>query len=160
MPLQRVDYAFTARLPAPRSAAFRWATDYQPGDLALMGFDARRRVEWLTRDTVLLTDTFASDPFAIAPGGRVTKVKLVHLFPQRWSWTSTHITGPTKYSQFLYELVPAGRNACRLRYTGVQVEQKPRAGRGPSIAQRARDLTREDSQGWRHLAAAIGRELR
>jgi hypothetical protein len=159
MPLQRIDYAFTAKLPAPRAAAYLWATDYQPDDLVLMGFDARRSVERIAQDTVLLTDTFASDPFAIAPGGRVTKVKLVHLFPRHWSWTSTHVSGPTKYSQFLYELVPEGRTACRLRYTGVQVEERPRSGPGRSIVQRARELAREDSQGWRHFAAAIARDL-
>jgi hypothetical protein len=158
MPLQRVDYGFTIRLPVSRDRAFRWATDYQPDDLALMGFDARRKVERLSKNTLLLTDSFDSDPFAISPGRRVTKVKLVHLLPRRWSWTSTHVTGPTKYSQFLYELIPEGRNACRLRYTGMQLERASRSGRGRSVAQRARELMLEDSRGWRRFAAALRRE--
>jgi hypothetical protein len=153
--MRRVDYGFTIRLPAPRDRAFRWATDYQAGDLALMGFRARRRVEHLTTNTLLLTDSFDSDPFASRPGGRVVKVKLVHLWPARWSWTSTHLSGPTRRSQFLYELIPDGRGHSRLRYTGLQVERSS----AQTVAQRARQLRREDVGGWRKLSAAMGRDL-
>jgi hypothetical protein len=159
VPLQRVPYSFTIRLPATRDRAFRWATDYRSGDLSLMGFEGRRKVENLTKNLILLTDSFDSDPFGVTPGGRVTKVKLVHLLPERRAWTSTHVVGPTRYSQFLYELVPEGRQSCRLHYTGFQVERAPRTAAGRSIAQRARELRFEDYRAWRRLAADLRRDL-
>jgi hypothetical protein len=160
MPVQRITYRFTVRLPASADRAYRWATDYRADDLKLMGFRAGRRVRVLAGDSVLLTDSFASDPFAVAPGDRAVKVKLVHRFPRQRAWTSTHITGPTRYSQFLYEIVPAGPNASRLRYTGIQVERVKRPPTARSLAKRARELASIDSRSWRRLAIAMGKDLR
>ena len=158
MPLQRVTYRFTVRLPASADRAYRWATDYREDDLALMGFRARRKVRRVATDTVMLTDSFDSDPFASVPGGRVRKDKLVHFFPERRAWTSTHVSGPTLYSQFLYEIVPTGRNSSRLRYTGVQVEPASRRPTPAGLAKRARELARIDSRSWRRLAKAMGKD--
>ena len=157
--LRRVTYGFTLRLPASRDRVYRWATDYRPGDLELMGLKARRKVRRVAKDLILLTDIFASDPFSPTPGERTTKVKLVHLYPNRWSWTSTHVAGPAMYSQFLYELLPEGRTACRIRYTGVQVESATSTTGDDSLTSRARTLTREDSQGWRRFARAMAKDL-
>lgn len=159
MPVQKVSYKFTARLPASQENAFRWATDYRSGDFDLMGLQARRRVKVLTPDTILLTDTFSSDPFGPTPGGRTVKVKLVHIYPSRWAWTSTHLSGPARHSQFLYELIPIGWNSCRLKYTGNQVERVPRAPTSAHLAHRARILRKEDSDIWRHLAQAMRKDL-
>jgi hypothetical protein len=153
MPLQRTPYEFSVRLPAPRDRAFRWATDYAPGDLALMGEHGRRKVERLAPNLLLLTDSI------VTPRGRVIKVKLVHLLPERWSWTNTHLSGPARHSQFLYELVPAGRGRCRLRFTGLQVERVARSATSAGVARRAQELVREDSAAWRRLAAAMRRDV-
>ena len=160
MPWQRTSYGFTIRLPAARSRAFRWATDYQPDDLHLMGFSARRKVRKLAKETILLTDTFVSNPLGRRPRVRAVKVKLVHRYPRRWMWTGTHMSGPTRHSQFLYELTPVGVNACRLRFTGVQVEHVTHQVTAESMSRRARELTLEDSATWRRLARALNTETR
>jgi hypothetical protein len=152
MALQRTLYRFSVRLPASRERAFRWATDYRPTDLELMGEHGRRTVKKLAENTLLLTDLFTT------PRGRVTKVKLVHLNPDRYIWTSTHVSGPARHSQFLYELLPAGRNACRLHFTGFQVERAGRPGTAREVARRAKELAREDARAWRRLAAAMARD--
>jgi hypothetical protein len=153
MPLQRTKYGFRVSLPASREAAFRWATDYRPTDLGLMGESGRRKVASLTENLILLTDTFET------PRGRMTKDKLVHLLPDEFAWTNTHLTGPARHSQFLYQLVAAGRNRCQLRFTGLQVDRVARRPTPESVARRKKELTRDDSRAWRRLAAAMGRDL-
>jgi len=153
MPLRTTPYEFSVRLPASRDRAFRWATDYRAGDLVLMGLRGRRKVERLAQNTFLLTDSYET-----ARGTR-TKVKLVHLLPERWAWTNTYLAGPARYSQFLYQLLPDGRNRSRLRFTGRQVERVKRSPTPAKIALLARALVREDSAAWRRLAAAMGRDL-
>ena len=154
MPLEQIPYRFTVLLPASRDRAFRWATAYEPNDPELMGERGHRKIERLANRTLLLTDVFDT------PNGRVTKTKLVHLLPDRYTWTNTHLAGPSRYSQFLYELKPAGRNRCRLRFTGLQVDRVRRRSTPARVARRAKQLAREDSQAWRRLARAMARELR
>jgi hypothetical protein len=154
MPLERTPYEFSVRLPASRERAFRWATNYRSTDLDLMGEPGCRTVEKLAKDLFLLTDVFD------APRGHVTKSKLVHLLPGRLAWTSTHVAGPARYSQFLYELLPGGRNGCRLHFTGLQVDRVSRKATPRGAVRRAKELAREDSRAWRRLADAMARELR
>ncbi len=156
MPLQRSTYRFSTRLPVSRDRAFRWATDFRPNDLKLAGITATRKVEHLAKDLVLLTDTFDADPFSARRGTRSVKAKLVHLYPDRWAWTSTHVSGPARYSQFLYRLTPSGPAACTLHFTGSQVERVARAATAASLKRRARELRREDSRLWDRFSAAIG----
>ncbi len=158
MPLQRVTYRFTTKLPVSRAHAFQWATDYRPDDLQLAGVAARRKVDRLTADLILLTDSFDRDPFSPRPGTRSVKRKLVHLYPDTWSWTSTHIAGPAIHSQFLYELTPRGRRGSTLHFTGSQVEAVGRNPTPSSLARRTRELKREDSQLWVRFAAALANE--
>jgi hypothetical protein len=158
MALQRVTYHFTTKLPVSRARAYRWATDYRPDDLQLGGLKARRRVEPLTTNLILLADSFASDPFSSRPGSRSAKRKLVHLYPDRWAWTATHISGPARHSQFLYELTPRGPRACMLHFTGSQVESVDRPPTRASLAQRARELKREDSQLWARFSEVLSHE--
>jgi hypothetical protein len=154
MPLQRTLYEFSVRLPAPRERAFRWATEYRSTDLDLMGEPGHRTVEKLAKNMFLLTDVFET------PRGHVTKSKLVHLLPGRHAWTSTHVAGPARYSQFLYELRPGERNGCRLHFTGLQVDRVSRRATPRGVIRRAKELARDDSRAWRRLADAMARELR
>jgi hypothetical protein len=160
MVLQRIRYGFSMRLPAPRDWTYRWATDYRPGDFDIMGLKARRRVEQLSTDLVLLTDSFNVDPFHTGPATGSVKEKLVHLYPATYSWTSTHISGPAKFSQFLYELSPDGSRSSKFRYTGAQVEQTRSAPTRSSVAARARTLRTEDVKIWRNLRKSIAGEYR
>jgi hypothetical protein len=160
MPVQRVSYRFTIRLPVGRKAAYRWATDYRDDDFAIMGFQGGRQVERLAKNLVLLTDSFTADPFDAAAGSRTTKVKLVHLFPDRYAWTATHVAGPARYSQFLYQLTPAGPHRCTLEFRGNQVESVPRTPTPAALRRRAEELRSEDAQLWRRLARELGRSRR
>lgn len=159
MAMQRLTYRFTTDLAAPRPWAYRWATDYRPTDFQLSGIPATRKVERLATNLILLTDSFDSDPFDPRPGVRTVKEKLVHLYPYRWAWTSTHVSGPARYSQFLYELTPRGKTACTLHFTGSQVEAVKARPTPSSIARRTHELEREDSQLWVRLATALAEDF-
>ncbi len=158
MPLQRLTYRFTTQPPVPRDYAYRWATDYRSNDLSRVGLKATRNVERLTEDLILLTDSFAEDPFNSRPGARTVKKKLVHLFPDRWSWTSTHLSGPARFSQFLYHLSPRGTSASLLHFTGSQVEQAARSPTPSSLRRRTRELKQEDSRLWRRFADVLAKD--
>jgi len=159
MPLQRVNYRFSTRLRVPAARAYEWATDYRSTDLALAGLRAKRRVQRLAKDLILLTDVFAADPFSANPGARSVKKKLVHLYPDRRAWTSTHVGGPALYSQFLYELKPRGPTACSLHFSGSQVERVASPPTPKSLKLRARELRREDSQLWACFATEIVKDI-
>jgi len=160
MPIQRVTYRFTVRLPAGRRDAYAWATDYRRDDFEIMGFRGGRRVEELADGLLLLTDSFDLDPFDAKAGSRTTKVKLVHLFPDRWAWTSTHVAGPARFSQFLYQLRPSGPRSCTLEFRGNQVEHVRRKPTAASLRRRAKELRREDSELWRRLSRELGKRRR
>jgi hypothetical protein len=160
MPLQRLTYEFTTTLEASRPRAFQWATDYRPSDFDLNGFQGTRRVERLAENLILLTDTFDSDPFDATPGSPTVKVKLVHLYPDRWSWTATHLSGPAQHSQFLYELSTKGPSRSTLHFTGSQVEQVARPLTKGARERRAAELRREDSELWVRISSALAKELR
>ena len=159
MPLLRLTYSFTTRLPVSRARAYRWATDYRSTDLSLAGLKANRKVQHLAKNLILLTDSFDADPFSARRGARTVKRKLVHLYPARWAWTSTHVSGPARYSQFLYELVPRGPRACQLHFTGSQVERTDRRPDPASIDRRTRRLKREDAGLWARFCVAIAKDF-
>ncbi len=152
MPLVSLRFDFTQRFRRPAREVYAWATDYRPDDPAgVMGLEGSRRVEWLGPDTLLLTDRLGP------PGERVAKKKLVRLYPERLAWTSTHLSGPNKHSQFLYELFPDGPRACRLVFTGSQAiypDEAPPPGEVRALARKVRD---QDAALWRRLAAALDR---
>jgi len=149
-----INFRFSQRFPFPVRRVYDWATDFQPDDIARMGMTGRRRVERLSEDTVLLTETLRT-----ADGSRVVKKKLVRLYPERLRWTNTHTAGPNRHSQFLYELVPEGKDACRLEFTGRQLVH------GRPLDPRARaELTRavrtENAATWKTLARELAADLK
>jgi len=110
-----------------------------------------RRIRKLSEDTFILTDSSNT-----SDGGKVAKAKLVRLNPRDLSWTSTHISGPLKHSQFLYRIVPEGNDGSRLDFIGLQLE--PRAMSKSEAAALARKVRKEDSTAWRHLAKAMEKD--
>ena len=149
-----VRYHFSQRFNAPASDAFEWATDYGPGDLALMGEGGRRSVKALSDDVVILTDLFH-----VRGKGRVTKEKLVRIYGERLFWTSTHLTGPNRHSQFLYQIAQEGNDMSRLDFTGSQVFHDEKEPPAQMIRSMARTLTKEDSLAWRRLARAMEKDF-
>jgi len=146
-----VHFKFSQHFDFPPERAYRWCTDYDPGDIKLQGSEGVRRTRWINEDTVLLTDVnFTGE-------GKVAKRKLVRLYPERLSWTNTRISSEGRHSQFLYEIV-AEKGGSRLDFTGSQVFP----GRKPSsakLAAMAEDLRKEDSSTWRNLARAMAKDL-
>jgi hypothetical protein len=146
-----VHFKFSQHFDFPPEKAYRWCTDYEPGDIKLQGNNGVRRVQWINEDTAVMTDT------NFAGAKEVAKRKLVRLNPERLSWTNTRISPEGRHSQFLYEIVPEGGGS-RLDFTGSQVFQ----GKKPSAAKlqaMAAELTREDSAVWRNLANAMAKDF-
>ena len=112
---------------------------------------AERQITRLTDSTIILTDIFhtGSDP--------VEKKKVVHLYPDRLSWISTHLAGPHKHSQFIYEISAEGDDASRLDFTAMHLEyEKPSGVDVKSLAEKLRE---EDSAAWKLLASSMAKEL-
>ena len=117
-----------------------------------MGDVGRRSIEKISIDKVILDDTYYKGK------NRIRKRKFVQLYPDRMMWVSTHLIGPTMYSQFFYEIFPEGKNASRLDFTGMQTDH----GRNKSaqqIAQLATKLRTVDSGAWKKLAKEMEKDL-
>ena len=146
-------YRFRVRLPASADRAYRWALDYRPDDPSIMGEDGDREIERLAPDTVVLTDT-------IRDGRRsVSKRRLVRILPDGRSWTNTHLAGPIVHSQYLYRIVPRGRNSSVLEFSGMQIEYTKRALSASARARRTREIRRGDRAIWTHLVRAMKSDL-
>ncbi|MGC4115132.1 MAG: hypothetical protein QM765_11095 [Myxococcales bacterium] len=149
MPLISLHFTFTQRFRLPAREVYAWATDFSQDDPDVMGLSGSRRVEHLAPDTVLLTDRFGPQ------GKRVTKKKLVRLYPERMSWTNTHLAGPNRHSQFLYELVSDGPRACHLVFTGSQVNYPAKAPSAKELKAMVDQVREDDAALWKRLAAAL-----
>ncbi len=106
-----VGYHFSQRFAVSAQKAFDWCIDFDPKDHVLMGVEnAERKIIQITSGTFILKDTFH------LRGETSEKQKLVQVYPKELSWTSTHLTGPNKYSQFLYKIIPQGKDASALNF--------------------------------------------
>ena len=146
-----VRYAFNQSLAAPANVAFDWCTDYQPYDFAIMKEEGTRRIRKINDDTIVLTETVRKR------NRLIRKTKLVRLNKPSLSWTNTHISGPTRHSQFLYKIVPEGKARSRLYFQGLLVHYSRTALTCRDLNKIARRERRRDSRVWRHLAAALRR---
>jgi hypothetical protein len=148
-----IRYRFSQRFRASAADAYRWCTDYEPGDLSLMKERGKRTIRWISEDALVLVDDVYQG------GAHVKKTKLIRLNPEKLSWTNTHIAGPYEHSQFIYEIFPEGGEASRLEFTGLQIMY----GRGkvtPEQVESIRDeLTEEDAANWKRLATAMEKDL-
>lgn len=149
-----VRYGFNQTFNVPAKNAFEWCTDYKPSDLALMREKGERRILRITEDTIILTETFHKAATTIK------KRKVVRLNKPNLSWTNTHISGPNLYSQFLYEIVPVGKNRSRLNFTGLLICHSKAALNKRKLNRITAIERRVDSRAWRHLAAAMNSDLR
>ena len=146
-----VRYYFSQRFNVSAQRAFDWCTDFDPKDHDLMGnANAKRQISNITDDTIILNDVFSS------PSGPIEKQKLVHLYPNRLSWTLTHLTGPNKYSQFLYKITSQGKGFSTLNFTGLHIEYDEKV----DTEQLAGRLCREDADAWKLLAKAMEGDLK
>ena len=149
MPLA-VRYKFKQRFAVSAQKAFEWCTSFEPQDRALMGDkSAERHVTLVTKGTIILEDIFTSK------AGKIEKQKLVQLYPDQLYWVSTHLTGPNKYSQFLYRISPRGKSGSVLEFTGLHLDYEGKEG-AQSLAIR---LRKADSDVWKLLAKAMAKEF-
>jgi hypothetical protein len=149
-----IRYHFTQRFRVPAVNAYRWCTDYEPGDLALMNERGKRTISWISEDAVILVEDL------IHAGRHVKKTKLVRLNPEKMSWTNTHIAGPNEHSQFIYEIFPEGSGSSRLEFTGLQINYGRAKVPPDELESIRRELTEEDAASWKLLAKAMEEDLR
>ena len=153
MPRYTVHYRFSQRFPFPAGDAYAWCTDFQVGDVALMGEQGTRRVERIDDSAFILADTQKR-------GERSeTKVRLVRLYPELLMWTNTRISEAGKHSQFIYQIVPEGAKGSRLEFTGAQLDEAARQPSKAELAAAAKRYAENDALVWTHLAEAMGKDL-
>ena len=149
-----IRYRFSQYFAASAQEAYTWCTDYQPDDHALTGNpNAKRAVTWLTQSTVILKETFPTQ------NGTIEKEKLVHLYPDKLMWVSTHLSGPNKYSQFLYQITTEGAEASCLDFIALHIEHKENLSQ-IDLETLTDALCRGDSDMWKLLAEAMEKELK
>jgi len=148
-----VHYRFSQKFSVPAKDAFAWAIDYDAEDINLMGLNGRREIDRIDRFTLILDDTF----FA---GGKTTKKRrLIRLFPELLTLTNTRLSGPNRYSQFLYQFVDEGKGRSRLDFSGAQVNRSRTRPAPSKIAALAREYSAADSALWVNLAEAMEKDL-
>ena len=148
-----IRYCFSQRFPVSARKAYDWCTDYGAQDHVLMGDEAaERQITRVAEDVMVLSDIF------YVGTGAVEKQKVVQLYPDCLRWVSTHLTGPHKYSQFIYEISAEGEGASRLDFTALHLEYSENLD-SESIKSLAGRLKEEDSEAWKLLAKAMTKEL-
>ncbi len=150
--VQAIQYRFVQKFQIPARKAYEWCTDYAPSDMALMREQtAIREIRRISSDTVILKDTF------IVEGKPIVKEKLVCLYPDQMTWTSTHLTGPNKYSQFLYEITSQSNEQSCLTFTALSLDYDVTTM--DKAEKLARELNRMDSENWSLLAKRMEEDL-
>ena len=107
----------------------------------------------ISDDTMILTDTTYKDRT------KVVKEKLVRLDPVQHSWTATYLSGPNKYSQFLYRITSRGPNASALEFIGLQLNESKTKITPEDLAAITRRVRDEDAERWKRLARVMEAEL-
>jgi hypothetical protein len=153
MVLVSVRYTFNQKFPVPARDAFRWAVNYQPGDFELMGLDGEREIVKISDDSFILKET-------IRHGKAKTRSKLIRIDHDRMLYTNTHITGPAKHSQFIYEIVPEGKTRSKLRFTGLLLYRSEEGLSKKEVARVASEERKFDSDIWKRLAKAMQADLK
>jgi hypothetical protein len=147
-------YHFSQIFAIPPLEAYKWCTNYDQNDLTVMHQNGKREITHLTENTIILTDTFYKEKEIIK------KKKLIQLYPDRLSWTNTHLSGPNKYSQFLYEIKPENEGLSKLNYIGLQMEYKePKELDKKEIEARETEQMNQDSAVWKIIAKEMEKEL-
>jgi hypothetical protein len=148
-----ITYGFTQRFSFPAKAVYDWCVDYKPSDLSLMKEEGTRRIRRISKDALIL------DEVTYPQGNRVRKIKLVRLNDDDLSYTNTHIGGPFRHSQFIYRIIPEGKNGSRLHFRGLLLYPSSKKLSSRAVAKIRKDELRGDAQGWRHLAKAMAGAL-
>lgn len=147
-----VYYTFSQEFDFPAKDAFDWSMDYKEDDLERMGLRGSRKIERLNDETLVVTDTY------FGRGKRISKRRLIRIYPELLTMVNTRISEANRYSQFIYKFVPLDNSRSRLDFSGSHVfyERNP----GPSkIKSLANKMASEDSTIWKNLARAMKEDL-
>lgn len=148
-------YHFRQHFRVTAQKAFEWCTTYTPEDQALMGEKkARREIEKITDQTLILTDTLN-----IGSGNQIEKQKLVQIYPDLLFWTSTHLNGPVKHSQFLYKITADSVHDSYLDFTGQLLDYGDEKLSTADTDKLAENACKTDAATWVLLAKAMEEEL-
>ena len=142
-------YPFRQHFAVSAKEALQWCTSFDPHDHVLMGNQGvERQVSIIAEGTIILKDLFHKAT------GTIEKEKLVQLYPDQLSWVSTHLTGPNRYSQFLYKISADGKEGSILDFTGLHLGYVVKIG-AEELAQK---LCADDAAAWKLLAKAMEKE--
>jgi len=115
--------------------------------------NATREVRKITENIFILTDTYQGE------GEPTVKQKLVCLYPDRLMWTNTHLKGPTRHSQFIYEITEETQTASSLRFTALHITHDVKGVDETLTKRLAEELRKKDSDMWMDLAKEMEKEL-
>ncbi len=147
-------YNFNQNFRVPAREAFAWCTNYSPADMKLMQEEnATREIQHISDATIILTDTY------VVKEKSIVKQKLVCLYPDRLMWTSTHLTGPNRYSQFLYEISSQTEQQSCLKFTGLYIDYNMKNEDG-GLTKLSEELKKMDLENWKNLAKEMEKELK
>jgi hypothetical protein len=73
--------------------------------------------------------------------------------------TSTHISGPAKHSQFIYQITAESDNISSLDFTGLFIDYGDKKMSESDIAKLAEKICKEDAGTWVLLSKAMEQEL-
>jgi len=142
-------YKFSQRLPVPARQAYRWCTDYKPNDLSLMKMKDLRKIERISSDTIILREVIDRGE------KKVKKIKLIKLHPATLSWHNVQISGPNRYSEFLYQIEPINHRTSKLNFTGRMMIYSKLKLTPREIRKIASSERRSDSNAWKLLAKVM-----
>jgi len=119
-----------------------------------MNMKGLRKIERISGDTIILREA------ADRGEKKVKKMKLIKLHSAALSWHNVQISGPNKYSEFLYQIEPINRRTSKLNFTGIMViysklKLTPRAMRKIASTEK-----RSDSTAWKLLAKVMAQQLK
>ena len=136
----------------PPRVAFEWCTDYRENDFSLMGMKGKRQVRKVSNAVIILTDIIYANEKS------TTKTKLVRLDAKKLFWSNTHLAGPNKHSQFLYQIIPVGQKS-KLEFTGLQVNYSKTKVSQKEIKLIQKEARKEDSAIWKKLSQKMNEDL-
>ena len=117
--------------------------------------DISREIKSITDRTIILTDTFN-----IGADNQIEKQKLVQIYPEILFWTSTHLTGQAKHSQFIYKITAGAVDNSHLDFTGLLLDYENEKISDADAAQLSEKARKEDAGSWSLLAKAMEQDLR
>jgi len=100
-----------------------------------------------------------TDTFSIGADNQIEKQKLVQIYPDILFWTSTHISGPAKHSQFIYQITAEADNISNLDFRGLFLDYGDKKISESDAAKLIEKTCKEDARAWGLLAKAMEQDI-